>query len=331
MGLSADLELLSDPLRVRILALLEQDELTVGELGRALQTPQPTVSRHLKALLQEDWLTRRTAGTAAHLRLAALNPQRHGLWALVKADPALERDLLTDRDHMARVLAERMADGATFFGRVADGWDVLRDQLFGRRFLTPALVALVPRHFTVIDLGCGTGELLSHLAPAVARVIGVDREPSMLEIARRRLAAHAHVELIEAALESVPLPSDTADAALLGLVLHHLPDPALVLAEARRLLAPSGQLVVVDMQPHDNASWRAFGHLHRGFSADDLAALAASAGLVVRAHQHLPADPDAQGPPLFVATLCASASDSATTAPDKARARKATAGLRRSR
>jgi SAM-dependent methyltransferase len=329
MTLSADLELLSEPLRVRIVALLEQDELTVGELARILQSPQPTISRHLKGLVSEDWLTRRTVGTAAYLRLAAPAPQRHALWSLVKADPARERELAQDREHMARVLAERAADPSTFFGRVADGWDILRDQLFGRRFLAQALVALVPRRFTVVDLGCGTGELLSHVAPAVTRAIGVDREPSMLAIAKRRLAAFPNVELVEGALESVPLEDGLADAALLGLVLHHLESPAHALAEARRLLNASGQLVVVDMQPHDNGSWRAFGHLHLGFSQSDLEALAAETDLKVLNYQPLPADPDVQGPPLFVATLGPrSSSDPTEAASHKGRERKTTSTLR---
>lgn len=301
--LSTDLDLLADPIRARTLALLELDELTVGELARILSLPQPTVSRHLKTLLQAEWLSRRTVGTAAFLRLAALDATRQELWRLVREDPELGGERAADRDKMARVLAERQADASTFFGRVAAGWDTLRDQLFGRRFLGPALAALLPRHWTLVDLGCGTGEVLTHLAPAVARVIGVDREPGMLAIARERLAAHPHVEVLEGALERVPLPDASADAALLVLVLHHLPEPGAALAEARRILAPDGRLVVVDMLPHTTTAWRTFGHLHQGFSRDALERLAAAADLTLASWHPLPADPEAQGPPLFVAAF----------------------------
>lgn len=313
-ALSADLELLADPVRVRLLALLEVDELTVGELARILSLPQPTVSRQLKSLLQGEWLGRRTVGTAAYLRLAAMDGTRQELWKIVGQDPALGNDIAADRDRMARVLAERQSDAGTFFGRVAAGWDVLRDQLFGRRFMAPALAALVPPDATIVDLGCGTGEVLAHLAaaldPSVGRVIGVDREPGMLALARARMAdaAHppgsaSHVEILEASLESVPLPDQVTDVALLFLVLHHLPEPAAVMAEARRLLKPTGRLVLVDMQPHATTAWRTFGHLHQGFADAELATLAAEAGLAIRTLRHLPPDPDAQGPPLFVATL----------------------------
>lgn len=301
--LSTDLELLADPIRARTLALLELDELTVGELARILTLPQPTVSRHLKSLLQAEWLSRRTVGTAAFLRLTALDASRQDLWRLVREDPELAPERAADRDKMARVLAERQADASTFFGRVAAGWDALRDQLFGRRFLGPALAALLPREWTIVDLGCGTGEILTHLAPAVAHVIGVDREPGMLAVARERLAAHPHVAILEGALERVPLPDASADAALLVLVLHHLPEPAAALSEARRILAPAGRLVVVDMLPHTTTTWRTFGHLHQGFARDDLERLATAADLSLASWHALPADPDAQGPPLFVAAL----------------------------
>jgi ArsR family transcriptional regulator len=300
--LGPDLELLADSTRVRMLALLESEELSVGELSRALAVPQPTVSRHLKSLTQDEWLTRRTVGPTALVRLAPLPPQRAALWTLVKGDPTRQRELAQDRERVALVLAERN-DGKTFFGRIADGWDLLRDQLFGRRFLAATLAALLPRERALVDLGCGTGELLSQLAPALDSLTGVDREPSMLAVARRRLADHPHVTIVEAALEDVPLEDGSADLATIVLVLHHLTEPAAVLSEARRILRPDGHLVVVDMQPHEQPTWRALGHLHQGFSRDVLAALAAQSGLAVARFQPLAADPDAQGPPLFLAVL----------------------------
>lgn len=302
--LGPDLELLADSTRVRMLALLEHEELSVGELARALSVPQPTISRHLKQLAQDEWVTRRSVGPTAYLRLATPNEQRLALWTLVKNDPSRARELEQDKERVALVVAERN-DGRTFFGRIADGWDQLRDQLFGRRFLVPALAALLPRDLSLVDLGCGTGDFLSHVAPAIdqGRLIGVDREPSMLEIAKKRLANHPQVEFVEGALEEVPLPAASTDLATLILVLHHLPEPAAVLAEARRILKPSGRLVVVDMLPHDNTSWRALGHLHQGFSRDDLAGFASPHRLTLDRFQPLVADLDAQGPPLFIATL----------------------------
>lgn len=325
-ALATDLELLSDPVRARLLALLDAQELSVGELTRILSLPQPTISRQLKALLQADWLIRRAAGTAAYLRLGPLMPTRQTLWALVREDPDLAADLAGDRDRLAMILAERAEDAGTFFARVAGGWDGLRDQLFGRRFLAPSLAALLPNDAVLVDLGCGTGHVLAQVAPFVGRAIGVDREPEMLAVARQRLAGAAGAEIVEGSLEEVPLPDGIADLALLVLVLHHLPEPGAALGEARRLLRPTGKLVVVDMQPHDNPSWRTFGHLHQGFSRDGLTSMATDAGLVVDKLETLDPDPDAQGPPLFVASL-----RPLTGALDKGQRENTTTTLRRDR
>ena len=157
---------------------------------------------------------------------------------------------------------------------------------------------------------CGT--------PSVSRAIGVDREPGMLAVARRRLARHPHVEIVEGALEAVPVADASADLALLVLVLHHLPEPGAALAEARRILKPSGKLVVVDMQPHETTAWRTFGHLHQGFSAATVSALAATAGLEVTRYDPLEPEAEVQGPPLFLSTM---AVPSSQAAPGPARAK----------
>lgn len=304
-ALADALPLLSEPLRLRLLDVLAREELSVNDLARVVAAPQPTVSRHLKVLTAAGWLARRNLGTTSLTRLdpARLSPALATLIALLRDDPARAAERAEDDARLARVLAERDDDAQAFFARVAAGWDSLRDQLFGRRFLAPSLAALLPEGAIVADLGCGPGEVLGLLAPFAEAVIGVDREPSMLAAARRRLAAYPNATLHEADLAALPLEDASVDVALLVLVLHHLRDPAPALAEAGRVLKADGRLLVVDMQPHHDETLRTFGHRHRGFSASDLADLAAAAGLAVVRHAALPADPEAQGPPLFVAVL----------------------------
>ncbi len=302
----AHLGLLAEPTRARILRVLEREELGVGELKRVLQLPQSTVSRHLKALLVQGWIERRTEGASSRVRMAnpGPSPEAAQLWSLVRDDPASARAAAEDLARLDDLVAQRQVDSRAFFGRVAARWDALRDELYGRDFTLPALTSLLPPTWTVVDLGCGTGETLARLAPAVRRVIGVDQEASMLDAARARLAGHDRVELIEADLTALPLPDATADAAVCVLVFHHLPDPARALAEARRVLKPGGVLVLVDMVAHDRAAYRqTMGHRHLGFAPDAVAALADSAGLTLEDLHRLPADPEAQGPALFVARL----------------------------
>jgi len=304
MSLAAALTVLAEAQHVRLLRVLAHEELGVGELVRVVGWPQSTVSRHLKALVVAGWVARRTVGTTALVRMApeALSPEALALWAIIRDDPEAATETAADRDRIALVIAERAADAGTFFGRVASGWDALRDQLFGRAFVVPAALALVPPDATIADLGCGTGELLARIAPFCERLFGIDREPSMVAAAAQRVVAESHVQVLEGPLEALPLGDASVDLALMVLVLHHLAEPSAALHEAARILRPGGRLVVVDMQPHTNRAWSVFGHLHQGFAPADLDALVGPA-LSRERHVALPNDPDTQGPPLFVASF----------------------------
>jgi SAM-dependent methyltransferase len=296
------LSALAEPTRVRLLALLEGEELTVGELVRVVQLPQSTVSRHLKQLHARGWIDRRAVGTASFFRMGALDAGALALWRVVRDEVADAYP--EDQQRLATVLALRMVDSATFFERVGGGWDALRRQLFGDDCVTAALLALLPPDLVVADLGCGTGEALAWLAPAVGRAIGVDREQAMLDAAADRLAALDNVDLRRGELAALPLADGELGAALTMLVLHHVVDLPPVFAEVARALAPGGRWVVLDIDEHDRAEYRqTMGHVHLGFSADTLRALGAAAGLALVAHRVLPPAAGALGPPPCVAVL----------------------------
>ncbi len=301
--ISRDLSTLAEPVRVRLLAALTEAELGVSELCRIVQLPQSTVSRHLKALLTTGWIQRRTEGRHAHYAadVGMLDEVGQQLWSLVGEAFAATLLAAEDRSRLDAVIADR---GDDFFGRVPHEWDAIRERLFGDRFLLSAVAAQLPSDAVVVDLGCGTGHTLLHLAPFVGRAIGVDREPRMLAVARARLESVAHVEWHEAALTDLPLDDGVADVVLCILVLHHVREVGAALSEARRILAPGGQVTVVDMVAHDRRDWRqAMGHQHLGFSEAALRAHATNAGLCGARYHPLPPATDAQGPPLFVATF----------------------------
>ncbi len=303
------LNTLSEPLRVRLLRVLEREELGVGELARVIQSPQSTVSRHLKILLQRGWLEKRSAGTA-NLFSARLELPEGGqaLWEAVRDQ--VDGTCAEDLRRLRAVLAQRPVDSREFFGRLGGDWDHLRQELYGGDFLLPTLLALLPGDQVIGDLGCGTGDTLAALSPAVARIVGIDREESMLSAARQHTADCDNVELRQGPLEDLPLPDAHLDAALCMLVLHHVVDPGTVLAEARRVLRPTGRLLVLDMVAHDRESYRrTMGHVHLGFAREAFEGLASEAGLEVHHWRVLPPDPTAQGPSLFLAVLrpCAEA------------------------
>ena len=297
-----------------LLAVLFEAELGVGELTRIMQLPQSTVSRHLKALRVAGWIDRRSAGTSALYGGApeALNDVGQRLWAVV--GDAFEQTLQAQEDQarLQATLADRQGDD--FFRRRHAEWDTLRRDLFGEDFLGPALAALLPDDMVVADLGCGTGPTLLALAPVVGRVIGVDREPRMLQAAAARTSEFNNVELREGGLTALPLDDEEVDAATCILVLHHIEDLAAAFRDAARVLRPHGRLVVVDMVAHDRRDWRrTMGHRHLGFSRDILAKTAGSGGLTLRRFHALHPSADAQGPPLFLALFARTAG---STRPD---------------
>jgi SAM-dependent methyltransferase len=295
------LPILAEPTRARLLRVLEREELGVGELARVVQLPQSTVSRHLKALHEAGWASRRREGTASLFQAADPRPAAGAaVWPAIR-QATRERWGEEDDLRVEAVLASRADDGAGFFGRVAGRWEEVRRELYGEAFLVPVVTALLPGGATLLDLGVGTGTMAAELAPGVGRVIGVDREQAMLDAAARRCAGLDNVELLRASLDDLPLESDRADIALALLVLHLQAQVGPVLAEARRVVRPGGRLVVLDMMEHDREAYRqAMGHQHLGFDPGRLAEQVRRAGFPEVRCRPLPADPDAKGPPLFV-------------------------------
>jgi ArsR family transcriptional regulator len=299
---------LAEPIRLRVLRLLDGEELTVGEIARVVQLPQSTVSRHLKVLLDRGWLARRSAGTATlyQLVLDDLAMDARALWLAVRPQVGSRPEHDEDRRRLAAVLAERRLDSESFFGRVGGEWDAVRASLFGSDFTARALLSLIPRGWVLADLGCGTGNASELLAPHADRVIAVDQSKPMLAAARKRLAAHSNVRFAAGSLDKLPLPARSVDAAVCILVLHHLDDPVGALREMARVLRTErggGVALIVDMLEHDRAEYRqTMGHRHLGFAPEGLRAMLKDAGLSEATVQPLPSDPSAKGPGLLVAT-----------------------------
>lgn len=283
------LSVLSEPLRVRLLVALSEEELTVGELARVVDTPQSTVSRHLKHLHNAGWVRRRAEGTANLFRFdrAGLDREALALWGVVDAQTGDAGWRVDDHGRLERVRAARAMDGEAFFEHNAERWDALRTELFGAGLEARALLSLLPPDWVVADLGCGTGANLAAVAPYVGRVIGVDREPQMLAAAAARCEGLDNVELREGRLDDLPIEAASVDAALVVLVLHHVRELAPVFTEVARILKPGGRLVLVDMPPHDRAAWRqSMGHRHLGFARTDLEPLVDAAGLRIEGWSH---------------------------------------------
>ncbi|MDB4914724.1 MAG: ycgJ 3 [Gemmatimonadetes bacterium] len=298
------LSALADPTRSRLLLLLDRHELTVTELCTALQLPQSTVSRHLKTLSDEEWVTVRAEGTSRRYAMTgtALDPNARRLWHLVRDQMSTTPAARHDIARADRVLHERRTTSQAFFSTRAGQWDKVRAELYGINADVTPLGALFDPSWMVGDLGCGTGVSAAAIAPFVDRVIAVDESSAMLAAAGRRLDTHMNVELRSGSLEALPIEAASLDVAILSLVLHFVVDPQVVLTEAARVLRPGGRVLIVDMLAHEREEYRAsMGHLWLGFASEQLDAWLINAGLCQPRIVALAPDPQAKGPGLFAA------------------------------
>lgn len=296
---------LAETTRSRLLLLLDRHELTVSELCSILQLPQSTVSRHLKTLTDDGWITARAEGTS-HLYTMNRRGLDHSalrLWHLVREQIVASPAAMQDEQRLRTTLTARRSKSQEFFSSSAGQWDQLRDELFGHCFHLAALAAFASPDWVVGDLGCGTGQMSAALALFVRRLVAVDASEAMLQAAAQRLHDYENVELRRGDLEALPLDDGQLDAATLLLVLHHVPEPQRALSEVGRVLKPGGTLMIVDMLPHDRESYRQqMGHVWLGFDAEHLGRLLVDSGFAAPRIVPLAPEPQAKGPALFVAT-----------------------------
>jgi len=302
--LLAAMTCLADDTRLRLLRLLEQQELGVGELGQVLRLPQPTVSRHLKTLSEAGFVISRREGTSNLYRmlLDELQPGARELWVVAREHTKGWPELGQDEKRLGELLREKASASRAFFAGAAVEWDRLREELYGGGVSGAAMMALLPEGAVVADLGCGTGSVAAGLAGYVGEVVAVDNSPEMLSAARERCAGMGNVKVREGELTRVPVESGTCDAVILVLALTYVAEPAAVIAEAARLLKPVGKVVLVDLLPHGREDFRRkMNQLHAGFDRRQVGEMFEAAGLRVGRHQALVSPAEAKGPGLFVA------------------------------
>jgi ArsR family transcriptional regulator len=293
---------LADPTRSRILLLLEGTELTVGELCLVMQLPQSTVSRHLKILSDEAWVSARDSGASRFYTMvpSRLDPFAKRLWSVVREQVRSSSAATQDARRRESVISVRRVKMQSFFTSAAPAWDQMREELIGARTDLLALLDLLDDSWTVGDLGCGTGHLSEALAPVVARVIAVDESGAMLTAAKRRLEPLENVEVRNGSVESLPIDDAELDVALLFMVTHFVLEPVKVLTEVRRVLKPGGRVVILDLTAHEREEYSLqMGHVWQGFHEEQVRAWVSDAGLSVARYRVLPADPKAKGPALF--------------------------------
>lgn len=270
-----------EPTRLRLLALAARGAFCVVELVDILGQSQPRLSRHLRLLCDAGVLERVREGANVWFGL----PLDAGLvQELLARIPEDDPVISADRRAAARVLAERARVASESFRKSGADWDEMRALALPAEAVEAAVLSMLPPAGVgrVLDLGTGTGRMLELLAPHVRAGLGIDASRAMLALARSRLARPGlgHLSVRQGDMYSLPL-AHRFDLVLMHMVLHYAEDPAAALAEAARVMAPGGMLIVVDLMRHD---WTAvtdrLAHRWPGFDDEEMAALMEAAGLV---------------------------------------------------
>jgi ArsR family transcriptional regulator len=260
--------------RLRILAVLCRGELTVTDLTEILGQSQPRVSRHLRLLVDAGLVTKHREGTWAFFRIVDTGAHvaliGAALATIDEADPVVVADLA----RLDLVRARRAEVASEYFERIAPIWDEERSLHAAASTVEAAIVDVIGDRplGRLLDVGTGTGRMLQLLADRADRAVGLDTSHSMLSVARanlERLGVQGW-ELRQGDVYSPQLDGASFDTVVIHQVLHYLDDPARALAEAARLVAPGGELLVVDFAPHRHDFLRGAAHRRLGFTHDQL-------------------------------------------------------------
>ncbi len=298
-GLVTALKSAGEPTRLRLLALLASGEATVKDLTEVLAQSQPRVSRHLKLLTEAGLIARLPEGSWAYYRLAEEGAGAATVRALLDRLDLDDPVLVRDRQRLDALKAAHAADAQAYFAANAAGWDRLRSLHVPEAAVEAAIREAVgsrPIH-ALLDIGTGTGRILTLLADRYTRAVGVDMSHDMLSVARANLAAagldNAHVR--QGDVTALSVGTGAFDVVVIHQVLHYLDDPARAIREAARAVAPGGRLLIVDFAPHGLEFLRT-EHAHRrlGFGHEQMRAWIEAAGLDLDLVRDLPAETSAE-------------------------------------
>ena len=247
------LRLLADPTRLRLLLLLEQEELSVAELQQILGMGQSRISSHLAQLKRAGVVEDRRAGKNVYYG-ASENGQDSRRARITELTRTLARELpetAHDRTSLKLVLRKRQDKAREYFDELAGK--------FGRRYcpgrswqaLAHALITLLPR-LTVADLGAGEGTLSQLLAKNARKVVAIDNSPKMVEFGSQLAKKHGfkNLEYRLGDIEEPPIANNSVDLAILSQALHHAIHPQQAVGAAHRILKRGGRLVILDLLSH---------------------------------------------------------------------------------
>jgi ArsR family transcriptional regulator len=279
---------LADPTRLRIVHLLREMELAVGEIAVVVGQSQPRVSRHVRILVESGLVDRRKEGSWVFLALRG-GAGVEALGGFLDAVAASDSERLwieADQARLAAVRAERARAAEDYFAIHAEEWDALRSLYVPEAQVEAAMASILGAHSLgrLLDIGTGTGRMATLFSDQAASVIAIDRSAEMLRLARGNLPQDVadKVRFLAGDFNALPVEAASADTAILHQVLHYAQAPERVIAEIARTLKDGGRLLIVDFAPHDREELRLRdAHTRLGFSDQQIIAWYAAAGLAM--------------------------------------------------
>ena len=276
---SQHFRLLSDSTRLRLLMLVDREELSVAELAAITQLAQPRVSTHLAKLKEAGLVSDRREGVSVYYRMAAniTDPSLDALWELLRtntADPLIQQDF----ERVPQVLNAR-SGGASWADSVAG--DMERHYSPGRTWevTTRAIVQLLELG-DVLDVASGDGVLAELLAPRARSIKCLDISQRVVDAGKKRLRNCSNVSFELGDMHKLPVADSSIDTVLLMHALTYTDRPAEVFNEASRVLRPAGRLLAATLQKHSHKNAvTAYNHRNLGFTESKLRKFCTSAGL----------------------------------------------------
>jgi ubiquinone/menaquinone biosynthesis C-methylase UbiE len=281
MTLRLTWQTLADPTRLRVLALLNEEELSVAELQEILHLGQSRISTHLSVLRSAGLVQPRREGKRTYYSLSKIPREKRQLleaaWLTLKEIP----DAVRDQAALKVVMAKRRAAARDYFNRIAGRLG--KSFCPGRTWAeVGSLLAQMVPHVVVADLGAGEGWLSQLLAQNASKVIAVDNSPKMVAFGRAEVKKKGitNLEYRLGDMSDPPIKPGTVDIVILSQALHHADQPAQALKAVAKLLRPGGRVLILDLNHHHfDRARELYGDYWLGFTEVDLHRWMGEAGL----------------------------------------------------
>ena len=265
------LRALTDPTRMRIMALLEKEELSVNELQEITHLGQSRISTHLGQLQEARLVHSRREGKRSFYK-AITEEEAKGLLKLAVVGAKELPEYETDQLNLKRILELRLDQAANNFVQVAGRFD--RSYGPGRSWQAfgQVLLRLLPP-LEIADLGSGEGLISELLAHRAKKVIAIDNSERIVEYgaAKARKNGISNLEFRLGDLENPPIDSESVDLVLISQSLHHAVHPGRAVQSAHRILRKGGRIMILDLLKHPfEQKQKEYDDLWPGFSENEL-------------------------------------------------------------